>query len=84
MIDHGKIEKNLGLMLVMVLLAISMGGLVEIVPMFFIKGTIERGAIKCCTCHSLEYFLPTRARSGPVRFEPHSKGWSYCDSAASE
>jgi cytochrome c oxidase cbb3-type subunit 2 len=41
MIDHGKIEKNLGLMLVMVLLAISIGGLVEIVPMFFIKGTIE-------------------------------------------
>lgn len=41
MIDHGKIEKNLGLMLVLVMFAISIGGLVEIVPLFFIKGTVE-------------------------------------------
>ncbi|MDD5240356.1 MAG: cytochrome-c oxidase, cbb3-type subunit II [Sulfuricella sp.] len=41
MIDHGKIEKNLGLMLVLVMFAISIGGLIEIVPLFFIKGTIE-------------------------------------------
>jgi len=41
MFDHGKVEKNLGLMLVLVLLAISIGGLIEIVPMFFIKGTVE-------------------------------------------
>ncbi|BAN36448.1 cbb3-type cytochrome c oxidase subunit II [Sulfuricella denitrificans skB26] len=39
--DHGKIEKNLGLMLVLTMFAISIGGLVEIVPLFFIKGTIE-------------------------------------------
>ncbi|MGE5026874.1 MAG: cytochrome-c oxidase, cbb3-type subunit II [Betaproteobacteria bacterium] len=39
--DHGKIEKNLGLMLVLVMFAISIGGLVEIVPLFFIKGTVE-------------------------------------------
>ncbi len=30
----------------------------------------------------LEYFPPTRARSGPVRFEPHWNGWSYMLSAA--
>jgi cytochrome c oxidase cbb3-type subunit 2 len=41
MMDHGKIEKNLGLMLVLTLFAISIGGLVEIVPLFFIKGTVE-------------------------------------------
>jgi cytochrome c oxidase cbb3-type subunit 2 len=41
MIDHGKIEKNLGLMLVLTMFAISIGGLVEIVPLFFIKSTIE-------------------------------------------
>lgn len=39
--DHGKIEKNLGLMLVLTMFAISIGGLVEIVPLFFIKGTVE-------------------------------------------
>jgi cytochrome c oxidase cbb3-type subunit 2 len=38
---HDKIEQNLGLMLVLVIIAISIGGLVEIVPLFFIKGTIE-------------------------------------------
>jgi len=38
---HDMIERNLGLMLVLVMLAISVGGLVEIVPLFFIKDTIE-------------------------------------------
>ncbi|MHB0986526.1 MAG: cytochrome-c oxidase, cbb3-type subunit II [Sulfuricella sp.] len=41
MFDHGKIEKNLGLMLVLTMFTISIGGLVEIVPLFFIKGTVE-------------------------------------------
>ncbi|MFA7240657.1 MAG: cytochrome-c oxidase, cbb3-type subunit II [Sulfuricellaceae bacterium] len=39
---HEKIETNLGLMLVLTLIAISIGGLVEIVPLFFIKDTIEK------------------------------------------
>ena len=39
--DHSKIEKNLGLMTVLVLVAISFGGLIEIVPLFFIKDTTE-------------------------------------------
>jgi len=38
---HDKIERNVGLMLVLTMLAISVGGLVEIVPLFFIKDTIE-------------------------------------------
>ena len=39
---HDKIERNLGWMLVLTMLAISVGGLVEIVPLFFIKETIEK------------------------------------------
>lgn len=36
---HDIVEKNLGLMLVLVLVAISFGSLVEIVPQFFLKET---------------------------------------------
>ncbi|MBK7168633.1 MAG: cytochrome-c oxidase, cbb3-type subunit II [Gammaproteobacteria bacterium] len=39
--QHEKIEKNIGLMIVLTLLAISFGGLVEIVPLFFLKQTTE-------------------------------------------
>ncbi len=39
--QHEKVEKNLGLMTVLIVLAISFGGLVEIVPLFFIKDTTE-------------------------------------------
>ena len=39
---HERIEKNAILMLVLVLLTISVGGLVEIVPLFTIETTIER------------------------------------------
>ena len=39
--NHDKVEQNLGLMLVLVMIAISIGGLVEIVPLFYIKGTVE-------------------------------------------
>jgi cytochrome c oxidase cbb3-type subunit 2 len=38
---HEKIEINAGLMIVFVMLAISIGGLVEIVPLFYIDDTIE-------------------------------------------
>jgi cytochrome c oxidase cbb3-type subunit 2 len=38
---HDKIERNVGLMLVLTMLAISVGGLVEIVPLFFLKNTME-------------------------------------------
>jgi cytochrome c oxidase cbb3-type subunit 2 len=41
MIKHETIEKNVSLMTIFTLLAIAIGGLVEIVPLFFIKSTIE-------------------------------------------
>jgi cytochrome c oxidase cbb3-type subunit 2 len=41
MSGHEKVEKNLGLMLILVVLVISVGGLVQIVPLFFMKSTTE-------------------------------------------
>jgi len=40
-LSHELIEKNIGLMMVLILLTISVGGLVEIVPLFFQKSTTE-------------------------------------------
>lgn len=39
--QHEKVEKNLGLMTVLILVAISFGGLIEIVPLFFLADTTE-------------------------------------------
>ena len=39
--SHEIVEKNIGLMVLLVLLVISVGGLVEIVPLFFLKSTTE-------------------------------------------
>ncbi|WP_439135284.1 cytochrome-c oxidase, cbb3-type subunit II [Pseudomaricurvus sp.] len=39
--NHDIVEKNIGLMVVLVVVAISFGGLVEIVPQFFLKETTE-------------------------------------------
>jgi len=41
MSGHEKVEKNIGLMVVLIILVISIGGLVEIVPLFFMKSTTE-------------------------------------------
>ncbi len=41
MSGHEKIESNIGLMIVLVILVISIGGLVEIVPLYFMKSTTE-------------------------------------------
>jgi cytochrome c oxidase cbb3-type subunit 2 len=38
---HALIEKNMGLLIVLIVVAISFGGLVEIVPLFFQKSTTE-------------------------------------------
>jgi cytochrome c oxidase cbb3-type subunit 2 len=38
---HELIEKNLGLLIVLVILVVSVGGLVEIVPLFFQKSTTQ-------------------------------------------
>jgi len=39
--SHEVVETNIGLMAVLILLVISIGGLVEIVPLFFLKSTTE-------------------------------------------
>jgi len=41
-IKHEKIEKNVGLMLVLTLIVVAIGGLVEIVPLYTIESTIEK------------------------------------------
>ncbi|MBI5921607.1 MAG: cytochrome-c oxidase, cbb3-type subunit II [Betaproteobacteria bacterium] len=41
MLTHDKIESNIGIMVVLIILLISVGGLVEIVPLFFQKSTTE-------------------------------------------
>jgi len=38
---HEIVEKNIGLMIIFIIVAISFGGLVEIVPLFFLKQTTE-------------------------------------------
>ena len=38
---HAKIEKNIGLMMILIVLMISIGGLVQIVPLFFMHSTTE-------------------------------------------
>ena len=40
-LSHELVEKNVGLMAVLILLVISVGGLVEIVPLFYQKSTTE-------------------------------------------
>ena len=41
MMKHDVVEKNIGLMVVLMVVAISFGGLVELVPLFFQKATTE-------------------------------------------
>ncbi len=42
MFNHGKIERNVLLMAVLTLITISIGGIVQIVPLYTIENTIER------------------------------------------
>jgi cytochrome c oxidase cbb3-type subunit 2 len=39
--SHEKIEKNIGLMIILMLLTVSVGGLVQIVPLLYMKQTTE-------------------------------------------
>jgi cytochrome c oxidase cbb3-type subunit 2 len=41
-LTHESIEINAGLMIVLIMLAISIGGLVEVVPLYYIKDTVEK------------------------------------------
>ena len=40
-LTHDKIERNVGLMIILVILIVAVGGLVEIVPLFFQRSTTE-------------------------------------------
>ena len=42
MFDHGKLEKNSILMLIGILIVVSIGGIVEISPLFYLESTIEK------------------------------------------
>lgn len=42
MFDHGKFERNSILLLIGTLIVVSIGGLVEIAPLFYLKSTIEK------------------------------------------
>ncbi|NNJ95055.1 MAG: cytochrome-c oxidase, cbb3-type subunit II [Halobacteria archaeon] len=50
---HEKVEKNIGLMIVLILVVVSIGGLVQIVPLFFQQSTTEAVA-------GLEPYSPLR------------------------
>ncbi len=41
-LDHGKIERNVTILSVLTLVAVMIGGLVQMVPMFFLDNTIEK------------------------------------------
>lgn len=38
---HEKVEKNIGLMIILIILAVSVGGIIQIVPLFFMHSTTE-------------------------------------------
>ncbi|MBL1143116.1 MAG: cytochrome-c oxidase, cbb3-type subunit II [Proteobacteria bacterium] len=40
-LQHTHIEKNIGLMMILIVLTISVGGLVQIIPLFFMQSTTE-------------------------------------------
>ncbi len=42
MFDHGKIERNSILMVVGILIVVSIGGIVELAPLFYLESTIEK------------------------------------------
>jgi len=41
MFKHESVEVNAGFLIILTLIAISIGGLVEVVPLFYIEGTVE-------------------------------------------
>jgi len=41
-LDHGRIERNITLLLVLSLITVSIGGIIEIAPLFWIDSTVEK------------------------------------------
>ena len=42
LLDHGRIERNVTLLLVLALITVAIGGIVEIVPLFLINSTVQK------------------------------------------
>ena len=42
MIDHSKIERNATILLVLSFLVVTVGGIIEIAPLFYLQNTIEK------------------------------------------
>ena len=42
LLDHGRIERNVTLLGVLAFVAVTIGGIVEIAPLFWIDSTIEK------------------------------------------
>ena len=42
LLDHGRIERNVTLLLVLALITVAIGGIVEIAPLFWIDSTVEK------------------------------------------
>jgi len=40
-VGHDKVETNIGLMLILILVVVSIGGLVQIIPLYFMQSTTE-------------------------------------------
>jgi cytochrome c oxidase cbb3-type subunit 2 len=39
--DHGKVERNVGILLVLTFIVVAIGGIVEIAPLFYVDNTVE-------------------------------------------
>ena len=57
---HEKIETNAGLLIVLTLIVISIGGLVEIVPLYFIDSTVEE--VKVSGIETVRPYTPLELR----------------------
>jgi len=42
LLDHGRIERNVTLLMVLALITVSIGGIIEIAPLFWIDSTVEK------------------------------------------
>ena len=72
---HDTIERKTGLLIALVIFVVSIGGLVEIVPLFFQKNLIEPVA----GAHELykdlvRHFLSDRGTAGHVEGKPLKRG----------
>jgi cytochrome c oxidase cbb3-type subunit 2 len=61
---HEKIETNSGLLIVLTLLVISVGGLVEILPLYFIDETIEE--VKVSGKETIRPYTPLELRGRDI------------------